>query len=280
MANAARLFLLVAVAAALAGRSGVLVSFAIFLIFLAHAVGWVPFAISLKLGSRRRWMSCGLCLELEDGAWCVCRTDLADSALQKTLDYACGGGADCKPILQNGACFAPDTVKAHCSYAVNSFYQRNNQNPQACVFSGTATLSNNDPSESTAPPPNSSFSASPRQFSDARLRLLTLRLTSCFFRGCRRQWLHVPCDTKVILARHCHLFATPSSLFLTHRDRGDMSCCREFVASAFLGTGTTELALLIRAKAIYSLHPQISDPLAWTEGVTFSNPFTELIERR
>ncbi|ONM09482.1 PLASMODESMATA CALLOSE-BINDING PROTEIN 2 [Zea mays] len=52
-----------------------------------------------------------------DGAWCVCRSDLADSALQKTLDYACGGGADCKPILQSGACFAPDTVKAHCSYA-------------------------------------------------------------------------------------------------------------------------------------------------------------------
>ncbi|OQU90963.1 PLASMODESMATA CALLOSE-BINDING PROTEIN 1 isoform X2 [Sorghum bicolor] len=102
MADAARLFLLVAVTAALAGRS--------------------------------------------DAAWCVCRTDLADTALQKTLDYACGGGADCKPILQNGACFAPDTVKAHCSYAVNSFYQRNNQNPQACVFSGTATLSNNDPS--------------------------------------------------------------------------------------------------------------------------------------
>ncbi|CAN6281327.1 unnamed protein product [Urochloa humidicola] len=103
MADAARLFLLVAVvAAALAGRS--------------------------------------------DGAWCVCRTDLADSALQKTLDYACGDGADCKPILQNGPCFAPDTVKAHCSYAVNSFYQRNNQNPQACVFSGTAVLTNNDPS--------------------------------------------------------------------------------------------------------------------------------------
>ncbi|CAL4936023.1 unnamed protein product [Urochloa decumbens] len=81
-----------------------------------------------------------------DGAWCVCRTDLGDSALQKTLDYACGDGADCKPILQNGACFAPDTVKAHCSYAVNSFYQRNNQNAQACVFSGTAVLTNADPS--------------------------------------------------------------------------------------------------------------------------------------
>ncbi|TKV91288.1 hypothetical protein SEVIR_9G085900v4 [Setaria viridis] len=103
MADAARLFLLlVAVAAALAGRS--------------------------------------------DGAWCVCRPELGDSALQKTLDYACGDGADCKPILQNGPCFAPDTVRAHCSYAVNSFYQRNNQNAQACVFSGTATLVSTDPS--------------------------------------------------------------------------------------------------------------------------------------
>jgi hypothetical protein len=95
-------------------------------------------------------MPCGLCLELQDGAWCVCRPELADSALQKALDYACGAGADCKPILQSGACFAPDTVKAHCSYAVNSFYQRNSQNPQACVFSGTATLSNSDPSESSS----------------------------------------------------------------------------------------------------------------------------------
>ncbi|KAK3149301.1 hypothetical protein QOZ80_3AG0215550 [Eleusine coracana subsp. coracana] len=103
MANAARLFLLMAVALALAGGS--------------------------------------------DGAWCVCRTDQPDTVLQKTLDYACGAGADCKPILQSGgACFAPDTVRAHCSYAVNSFFQRNNQNQQACVFSGTTTLVTNDPS--------------------------------------------------------------------------------------------------------------------------------------
>lgn len=72
---------------------------------------------------------------------------MPDSTLQKTLDYACGDGADCKPIQQSGACFSPDTVKAHCSYAVNSFYQRNNQNSQACVFSGTATLVTTDPSK-------------------------------------------------------------------------------------------------------------------------------------
>ena len=76
----------------------------------------------------------------------MCRTDLYDVQLQKTLDYACGGGADCRPILKGGACFTPDTVKAHCSYAVNSYYQRSGQNPQACVFSTTTFVTPNDPS--------------------------------------------------------------------------------------------------------------------------------------
>ena len=46
MADAARLFLLVAVTAALAGRSGAFVSFAIFLIFSAHAVGFLCNSVS------------------------------------------------------------------------------------------------------------------------------------------------------------------------------------------------------------------------------------------
>ncbi|KAH0463772.1 hypothetical protein IEQ34_006558 [Dendrobium chrysotoxum] len=80
-------------------------------------------------------------------AWCTCRPDASDPALQKTIDYACGAGADCNPILQNGACYNPDTVLAHCSYAANSFYQRNNQAQGACDFTGTATVTATDPSE-------------------------------------------------------------------------------------------------------------------------------------
>ncbi|KAL0921820.1 hypothetical protein M5K25_008932 [Dendrobium thyrsiflorum] len=57
-------------------------------------------------------------------AWCTCRPDSSDPALQKTIDYACGAGADCNPILQNGACYNPNTVLSHCSYAANSYYQR------------------------------------------------------------------------------------------------------------------------------------------------------------
>ncbi|KAG6532336.1 hypothetical protein ZIOFF_006176 [Zingiber officinale] len=80
-----------------------------------------------------------------DAAWCVCRSDMSTTALQKTLDFACGAGADCTPILQNGACYNPNTVLAHCSYAANSYYQRKGQAQDACDFSGTAVLSSTDP---------------------------------------------------------------------------------------------------------------------------------------
>lgn len=82
-----------------------------------------------------------------DAAWCVCSSDASSTALQKTLDYACGAGADCSPILQVGTCYNPNTVLAHCSYAANSYYQRNGQAQTACDFSGTAVLTSSDPSK-------------------------------------------------------------------------------------------------------------------------------------
>ncbi|XP_010923610.1 PLASMODESMATA CALLOSE-BINDING PROTEIN 2 isoform X2 [Elaeis guineensis] len=83
-----------------------------------------------------------------DAAWCVCKSDQSSTALQKTLDYACGAGADCNPIQPKGACYNPNTVVAHCSYAVNSYYQRKGQAQHACDFSGAATLTTTDPSTS------------------------------------------------------------------------------------------------------------------------------------
>ncbi|RWW57090.1 hypothetical protein BHE74_00036142 [Ensete ventricosum] len=70
---------------------------------------------------------------------------MSNPALQKTLDYACGAGADCTPIIQNGACYNPNTVLGHCSYAANSYYQRKGQAGGACDFAGTATLTSTDP---------------------------------------------------------------------------------------------------------------------------------------
>ncbi|OAY47525.1 PLASMODESMATA CALLOSE-BINDING PROTEIN 3 [Manihot esculenta] len=79
--------------------------------------------------------------------WCVCK-DMSDAVLQKTLDYACGAGADCRPTHSSGACFQPNTVKAHCSYAVNSYFQKKGQAQGSCDFAGTATVSAADPSSS------------------------------------------------------------------------------------------------------------------------------------
>ncbi|XAR55930.1 hypothetical protein NMG60_11036172 [Bertholletia excelsa] len=76
-----------------------------------------------------------------NAAYCVCKDGLSDSVYQKNIDYSCGAGADCTPILQNGACYNPNTMRAHCDYAVNSYYQKKSQTGATCDFSGTATLS-------------------------------------------------------------------------------------------------------------------------------------------
>nr|GLL22133.1 PLASMODESMATA CALLOSE-BINDING PROTEIN 3-like isoform X2 [Ipomoea trifida] len=78
--------------------------------------------------------------------WCICKVGMSDSELQKTLDYACGNGADCNPIHQNGPCYNPNTVRAHCNYAVNSFFQKKGQAAGTCDFSSTASITTTDPS--------------------------------------------------------------------------------------------------------------------------------------
>lgn len=80
------------------------------------------------------------------GTWCVCKGGLSDAVLQKSLDYACGAGADCNPIRPNGQCYNPNTVRNHCSYAVNSYYQRKGGYGATCEFGGTAMISTTDPS--------------------------------------------------------------------------------------------------------------------------------------
>ncbi|XP_035542576.1 uncharacterized protein LOC109016520 isoform X1 [Juglans regia] len=88
--------------------------------------------------------------------YCMCKDGMNQQDLQKALDYACGAGADCTPILQSGACYQPNTVKNHCDWAVNSYFQKKGQAQGSCDFSGTATTSMTAPSKSpcarTKPP--------------------------------------------------------------------------------------------------------------------------------
>ncbi|KAL2519283.1 PLASMODESMATA CALLOSE-BINDING PROTEIN 3 [Abeliophyllum distichum] len=84
-----------------------------------------------------------------DASYCTCNDGLSTDVYQKNIDYACGAGADCSPITQNGPCFQPNTVKDHCNYAVNSYYQKKGQNPQSCNFLNTATVTQSAPTASS-----------------------------------------------------------------------------------------------------------------------------------
>jgi hypothetical protein len=81
-----------------------------------------------------------------DALFCVCKNDASPAAMQKAIDYACGKGADCTQINTNGACANPNSVVAHCSYACNSYYQKNAGMGATCDFAGVATLTGADPS--------------------------------------------------------------------------------------------------------------------------------------
>jgi hypothetical protein len=76
-----------------------------------------------------------------DATYCICKDGIADTQLQKALDYACGAGADCTQIAQSGPGYQPNTVKDHCSYAVNSYFQKKGQAVGSCDFAGTAVTS-------------------------------------------------------------------------------------------------------------------------------------------
>ncbi|KAF8087361.1 hypothetical protein N665_0588s0029, partial [Sinapis alba] len=72
--------------------------------------------------------------------------EVGEKELQRAIDYACGSLADYNPIHDNGPFYQPNTIKSHCDWAVNSYFQKAAQVSGSCNFSGTATTNQNPPS--------------------------------------------------------------------------------------------------------------------------------------
>ncbi|XP_010553889.1 PREDICTED: glucan endo-1,3-beta-glucosidase 2-like [Tarenaya hassleriana] len=76
--------------------------------------------------------------------------------LQAALDWACGPGkVDCSPIKQGEACYEPDNVAAHATYAFDTYYHRMGNDPEACNFNGVASITTRDPSHGSCVFPGS-----------------------------------------------------------------------------------------------------------------------------
>ena len=89
------------------------------------------------------------------GNWCVANPSATDAVLLAGLNWACGqGGANCAPLQPGGNCANPNTLRDHCSYAFNSYYQKDPV-PRSCDFGGGAMLTSTDPSTATCKYPSS-----------------------------------------------------------------------------------------------------------------------------
>lgn len=81
------------------------------------------------------------------GNWCVPKNGgVTDAQLQSNIDYVCSVGVDCKPIQAGGACFNPNNIQSHASYAMNAYYASKGRQPSTCDFKQTGAVVAANPS--------------------------------------------------------------------------------------------------------------------------------------
>lgn len=107
-------------------------------------------------------------------SWCIAKQGISETALQISIDFACGmGNVNCTAIQPNGTCFLPDTRYSHASYAMNQVYVNSFNGTSACNFQGAARITTTDPSYGSCVYPASTISysgshMSTRRFSSAQ----------------------------------------------------------------------------------------------------------------
>lgn len=84
-----------------------------------------------------------------DKQWCVFKSGakLNDPQVGPSVSYACAQ-ADCTSLGYKTSCGDLD-AQGNLSYAFNSYYQKNDQEPIACKFPGISELTDKDPSTGT-----------------------------------------------------------------------------------------------------------------------------------
>lgn len=88
-------------------------------------------------------------LSYEERQWCVLKPSvkLDDTRLAPSVSYACAR-ADCTSLGYGTSCSILD-ARGNISYAFNSYYQINDQDDEACKFSGLGAITKSDPSRGT-----------------------------------------------------------------------------------------------------------------------------------
>ncbi|KAK8947077.1 Glucan endo-1,3-beta-glucosidase 1 [Platanthera zijinensis] len=78
--------------------------------------------------------------------FCVAVDGADRKALQAALDWACGPGrANCSEIQPGEACYDPNDVRRHASYAFDSYYHKEGKVVGSCYFQGVAMVTTTDP---------------------------------------------------------------------------------------------------------------------------------------
>ncbi|KAG6607245.1 Glucan endo-1,3-beta-glucosidase, partial [Cucurbita argyrosperma subsp. sororia] len=116
--------------------------------------------------------------------WCVPKTDASDEALQKNIDYVCSSGVDCGPIQAGGACYDPNTVRSHASYAMDAYFQSSGRHDFNCDFNHTGVLTSTDPSYKACSYPLGAEKLTEKSVASAAAMRRRIRLLGAVARTC------------------------------------------------------------------------------------------------